>query len=238
MTKTMNEIIELKDVSFSYDNENLIQNISLKIFEKDFLGIVGPNGGGKTTIIKLILGLLEPDSGKIQIFGKTPKKGRKDIGYLSQFEDIDFDYPATVLQVVMMSTLGSSPFKWFSSKDRKVAEDALRKMKILKLKDRMLSELSGGEKQRVFIARALASNPKVIILDEPTASVDISMKESLYDLLKEINREIAVVVVDHNIELISKYAKEVACINKCSFRSLKYHQIDKEKIKKACDINA
>lgn len=229
--------MELKDVSFGYRGENVVENVSLKIFEKDFLGIVGPNGGGKTTMIKLMLGLLRPDSGKIEVFGKSPKKGRKHIGYLSQFKDIDFGYPITVLQVVMMSTLGGSPFRWLSEKDRKIAEGALRKMKILDLKDRMLGELSGGEKQRVFIARAIASNPKIVILDEPTANVDIRMKESLYSLLEEINKDIAVVVVDHNLEFITKYAREVACINKCSFHSLKYHQIGKEKIKETCDMN-
>ncbi len=230
-------IIELDNVSFSYNGEELIENISLKIYEKDFLGVVGPNGGGKTTLIKLILGLLKPASGEIKVFGKSPKRGRSGIGYLSQFEDIDFSYPITVEQVVMTSTLGSSVFRWFSEKDKAIADNAMKKMKIFDLKDRLLSELSGGEKQRVFISRAIASKPKIIILDEPTANVDIKMKEDLYRILKEINKEIAVVVVDHNLELISKYAKEVACINKCNFHSLGYHEKGKEKIQKMCDLN-
>lgn len=224
------DIIELKNVSFSYNGEEIIKNVNLKIYERDFLGVVGPNGGGKTTLIKLILGLLKPDSGEIKVFGKSPKRGRREIGYLSQFEDVDFNYPITVEQVIMASTLGNSLFKRFSEEDRKTAKDAMKKMKILGLKDKMLSELSGGEKQRVFISRAIASNPKVIILDEPTANIDIKMKEGLYRILKEINKEIAVVIVDHNLELISKYAKEVACINKCSFRSLAYHERGKDKI--------
>ncbi len=231
------DIIELKDVSFSYNGEELIENVSLKIYEKDFLGIVGPNGGGKTTLIKLILGLLRPDSGEIKVFGKSPKKGRREVGYLSQFEDIDFNYPITVEQVVMTSTLGNSLFKWFSEKDRMIAEDAMKKMKIFEFKDKMLSELSGGEKQRVFISRAIASKPKIIILDEPTANVDIKMKEDLYRILKEINKGIAVVVVDHNLELISKYAKEVACINKCNFHSLGYHEKGKDIIQRTCGLN-
>ncbi len=230
------EIVTLKDVSFSYDGKEFLDGINLSIYEDDFLGVIGPNGGGKTTLIKLILGILEPDSGEIRVFGKIPKAGRREIGYLSQFESIDFDFPITVMEIVMLSRLGNSVFKKYSKKDKKAAEGALRSLKIWNLRDRKLNELSCGEKQRVFVARALANKPKLLILDEPLANLDMSMQESFYGILKELNKAVAIAVVDHNLDMLSKYVKEVACINKCNSHGIRYHGLDSMRMKKVCEI--
>jgi len=227
--------VSLRGVSFSYDKKPFIRNVNLDIREKDFLGIVGPNGGGKTTILKLILGLLEPDSGKIEVFGKSPKEGRKHIGYLSQFKSIDFDFPITVMEIVLQSRL-NSVFKKYNTEDKEKAREALTHVDLWRKKDKNLNQLSGGEKQRAFIARALASEPKLLILDEPTSNVDIRIQDSLYKLLKELNKEMGIVIIDHNLETLSKYAKEVACINKCEEHGIKYHDLVRKKKAEECDI--
>ncbi len=221
-------IISLKNVSFNYANgRKLLENVSLNVFEKDFVGIVGPNGGGKTTLIKLMLGLLKPLKGEISVFGLPPEKGRVHIGYLSQHENIDFDFPITVREIVLTSRLGNKLFKKYSWKDFEIVDFALKKMNLMHLKDKNLNKLSGGEKQRVFVARALASKPRVLILDEPLANVDIFIQKELYEILTELNKEMAIIVVDHNIEMLSKYVKEIACVNKCLINSVDYHKVKK-----------
>lgn len=228
-------IVSLKDVSFSYDKHPLIRHVNLEVKENDFLGLIGPNGGGKTTIIKLILGLLEPDSGKIEVFGKTPKEGRAHIGYLSQFKNIDFEFPITVSEIVLQSRL-QSVFKRFDEEDRQHAKEALKDVDLWKKRRSCLCELSGGEKQRVFIARALASKPRLLIMDEPMSNVDIRIQENLYKLLDLLNEKMAILVVDHNLEMLSKYAKEIACINKCEEHGMKYHDLVRQKNTEACDV--
>jgi len=228
-------VVSLRSVSFSYDRNPFIRNVNLDIYEGDFLGLVGPNGGGKTTIIKLILGLLEPDSGKIEVFGKPPKEGRKHIGYLSQFKNIDFDFPITIWEIVLQSRLDSA-FGRYGDEDKEKAEEALKAVDLWRKRDKNLSQLSGGEKQRAFIARALASEPKLLILDEPTSNVDIRIQESLYELLKELNKKMSILIIDHNLEVLSKYAKEVACINKCEEHGIKYHDLVRKKKAGKCDI--
>ncbi|MFH1447462.1 MAG: ABC transporter ATP-binding protein [Candidatus Micrarchaeota archaeon] len=230
------EIITVRDVSFSYDGNPFLERISLSVYDDDFLGMIGPNGGGKTTLIKLILGILQPDSGEIKIFGKDPRSGRRDIGYLSQFENIDFDFPITVMDIVMMSRLGKGLFKGYSNEDVNATTEALKQMRMWELREKKLNELSGGEKHRVFVARALANKPKLLILDEPLANLDIHIQENFYELLKELNRSIAIVVVDHNLDMLSKYVKEVACINKCNNHGLRYHGLDTMRMKKVCEI--
>ncbi|MCK4650111.1 ABC transporter ATP-binding protein [Candidatus Pacearchaeota archaeon] len=225
------EIIKLEDVSFSYTNEEFLKNINLSIYEDDFLGIIGPNGGGKTTLLKLILGLLNPKKGKISVFGDTPRVGREPIGYLSQFKDIDFDFPITALEIVMLSRVGKKLFKRYSKQDRQAAEKALKSLGIWNLRDKKLNELSGGEKQRVFVARALANDPKILLLDEPMLNLDIHIQEEFYEILKKLNKKIAIVIVDHNLEMLSKYAKEIVCVNKCDTHTIRYHDVGKIKMK-------
>jgi zinc transport system ATP-binding protein len=232
---THKEIIRIRDLSFSYDGRPFLEEISLCIYSDDFLGIIGPNGGGKTTLLKLILGILKPDSGVIEVFDKSPREGRAQIGYLSQFVDIDFDFPITAREVVLLSRLAGRLIKRYSQADKTAAEDALRQMKIWDLRNRKLNQLSGGEKQRVFVARALANRPRLLLLDEPMSNIDIHVQEAFYEILSDLHRSIAIVVVDHNLDMLSRYVKEVACINKCDSHGLRYHGIDSLEMKRICE---
>jgi zinc transport system ATP-binding protein len=229
-------IIRIADLSFSYDEQPFLEGIHLTIYADDFLGIIGPNGGGKTTLLKLILGILRPDSGTIEVFGQPPREGRKNIGYLSQFIDIDFDFPITAGEVVLLSRLAGRLVGRYSRDDRQAAEDALRQMEIWDLRDRKLNELSGGEKQRVFVARALANRPRLLLLDEPMSNIDIHVQETFYEILKVLHRDIAIVVVDHNLEMLSRFVTEVACINRCDSHGLRYHGIDSLEMKRICEV--
>jgi len=230
------EIIRIRGLSFSYDARPFLENIHLTIYADDFLGIIGPNGGGKTTLLKLILGILRPDSGTIEVFGGTPREERKGIGYLSQFVDIDFDFPITAREVVLLSRLVGRLVGRYSQEDKQAAEDALRQMQIWDLRNRKLNELSGGEKQRVFVARALANRPRLLLLDEPMSNIDIHVQEAFYEILKELHRDIAIVVVDHNLDMLSRFVREVACINKCDSHGLRYHGIDSLEMKRICEV--
>lgn len=229
------EIISLKGVSFSYGREELLRDVGLSVKEGEFVGIIGPNGGGKTTLLKLILGELEPDKGTIRVFGKVPKEGRKGIGYLSQFKGIDFDFPITVEEVVLLSRIGGDMFKHYGAEDRDAAQKAMGRMGILHLRGRKLNELSGGQKQRVFVARALAGNPEALVLDEPMANMDMHIQESFYGILKELNKEMPIVIVDHDLEMVSGYASRIVCVNRCSAHTVKSHGIGKEKMREMYD---
>jgi zinc transport system ATP-binding protein len=220
------EIIKLDKVCFSYTEKELLKDVTLSIYRDDFLGIVGPNGGGKTTLIKLIIGQLIPKRGIIEVFGKEPKYGRESIGYISQFRNIDNDFPITAYEIVILSRVGKKLFKRYSVEDRKMAKKALKSLGVWDLRNRKLSELSGGEKQRVFIARALANEPQLLLLDEPLSNLDIHIREEFYNILKELNNRIAIVLVDHDLEMLSKYAKEVVCVNKCNTNGIRYHDAD------------
>ncbi len=230
------EILKISNVSFSYNKTELLKNINFSIYEDDFLGIIGPNGGGKTTLLKLILGLLKPKTGKITIFGKSPVKNREKVGYLSQFKDVDFDFPITAFEIVMLSRVGKNLIKRYNDRDKQAAEKALKKLKIWDLRSKKLNELSGGEKQRVFVARALANDPKILILDEPTANLDMHIQRELYEILKELNKKIAIVIVDHDLGMLAKYSKEVVCVNKCKTHATRYHKADSLRMKEMCDV--
>lgn len=210
--------IEVSDLSAGYGTEHVIQDINFRVRKNDFFGIIGPNGGGKSTLLKVILGLLEPMNGTVLVYGTPPKIGRKYIGYVPQYAEYDKAFPISVWDVVLMgrrSVRGSSP--WYSAEDKKAAAEALKTVKMAEYKNRHISELSGGQRQRVFVARALVSHPKILLLDEPTASVDQSMQESLYTLLKKLNKKIAIVLVTHDIGIISSYVTRVACLNRYMF---------------------
>jgi zinc transport system ATP-binding protein len=217
------EIIRFENVNFSYTKKEFLENISFSVYDKDFIGIIGPNGGGKTTILKLMLGLLKPNKGKIRIYNKNPKKERKDIGYLSQFKNIDFDFPITVYEIVELGRIENDLFKKYTLKDKKAVEKILKELKIYEYRNKNLNELSGGQKQRVFVARALVNNPKILILDEPMSNLDIHIKEEFYKILQKLNKNITIIVVDHDLDMLSKYAKEIVCVNKCNEKTIKYH---------------
>ena len=228
------EIISLENVAFSYNRTDFLKDITFSIYEKDFVGIIGPNGGGKTTLLKIMLGLLVPQRGKVRIFGKEPQKTRTRIGYLSQFKNIDFDFPITAFEIVLSGRSEHKIIKYYSKTDKKSAAAALQKMGIWEQKDNKLNELSGGQKQRVFVARALVNEPDILILDEPMSNLDIHIQEEFYGILKKLNDNIAVVIVDHDLEMVAKYAKEVICVNKCKTHAIEYHDAGSLKIKEIC----
>jgi zinc transport system ATP-binding protein len=212
--------VELRDLWFAYHEKPVLLDINLLIRQGDFLAILGPNGGGKTTLIKLILGILKPDQGMIRVFGKSPGLTPHLMGYVPQHTHIDAPFPISVMEVVLMGRLAQSGRRWrYCAEDRQAAEKALATVGILEYQDRSINSLSGGERQRVFIARSLVSEPRILFLDEPTASVDQKWHTNLYELLKDLNKTVTIVVVSHDISILSGYVKSVACVN----RSLYYH---------------
>ncbi len=228
-----NNIIEINHVYFSYDEVPVLQDVNITIKERDFLAIIGPNGGGKTTILRLILGLLEPDKGTVRVFGQTPEQARRSIGYLPQQITFDFDFPISVMEVVLMGRLGKRGMgKKYTNEDINACLQALEKIGMADFKEREIGNLSGGQRQRVLIARALASEPRLLLLDEPVSSVDTQWQQSFYELLHDLNKEIAVVLVTHDISVISTYVDKIACLN----RKLYYHGSKKEGVHKISEL--
>ncbi|MFW6176353.1 MAG: metal ABC transporter ATP-binding protein [Thermoplasmatota archaeon] len=209
--------IELDNVTVSFGNTEVLKDVSVSIDAGEFLGIIGPNGGGKTTLLKVLMGLHKPEKGKINIFGKDPKNAGEYIGFVPQYSNFDDQFPIDVWNVVLMGRVGKLGWKPFYSKeDKKIAKRSLKLVNMYEYKDRQISNLSGGQQQRVLIARALATEPKILLLDEPTASIDEKIKSNIYDLLKKLNEEknITIILVSHDIGIISSYVKKIACLNK------------------------
>lgn len=205
-------------VTFSYGSHVALDSVSLAVPEGAYVGVVGPNGGGKTTLVKLLLGLIHPTAGDLQIFGESPSQARKRgrIGYVPQrIAQANFPFPATVEEVVRTgrtAILGIG--KTFSTEDYEAVQKALELAGVSDLRGRMMSNLSGGERQKVFIARALATQPKLLILDEPTTGVDIASREQFYALLKSLNaRGLTIMLVSHDIEVMTKEASFVLALN-------------------------
>lgn len=193
----------------------VLENINLEIKEKEFLGIIGPNGGGKTTLLKTLIGLIKPERGTVSVFGRPGLNGRKYIGYVPQYSSFDQHYPISVREVVYMGRLDSVKlFHRFSKEDMHIVEYALNRVGMLEFKDRLIRNLSGGERQRVMIARALARDPKILLFDEPTASVDSAAGKTFYEILKSLNEEKTIILVSHDIGAVSQYVKKIACLNK------------------------
>lgn len=213
-------IIELHNVSFSYGNSKVIDNITFSLHKGDYLGIIGPNGGGKTTLLKLMIGLLKPSSGTIKLFGKELDnfKMRSEIGYVAQkATHFDNSFPITVEEIVLMGRYAKRGlFKPVTKEDAKHVEKALEQVEMLQYRKRLITDLSGGQQQRVFIARALAGEPQVIFLDEPTAGIDSQTQEQFYLLLRKLNKEIGItlVLISHEIDVVVNEVTEIAAINR------------------------
>jgi len=207
--------IQADDVDFSYDGTPVLEDITLSVPEGDFLGMVGPNGSGKTTLLKIFLGLLQPTRGKIRIFGQAPERMRHFVGYVPQHATLDNSFPVSVLDVVLMGRLHRAPlFGRYTHRDKEVARQVMNDVKVEDLSKRRFGTLSGGQQQRVLIARALAGRPRLLLLDEPTASVDGRVEQDVYELLKKLNQQATIVLVSHDVGFISTYVRHVACVNR------------------------
>jgi len=214
-------IVEMRDLWLSLKGRPILEAVDLTLEEGDYLGLIGPNGSGKTTLLRVILGLLSPDRGTVRVFGQEPAQARGRIGYVPQYTRFDADFPMSVLDVVLMGRLaGRGLFRRQSDGDRDVALSSLEKVEMTDLAGRQIGKLSGGQLQRVMIARALAVEPRLLLLDEPTASLDTRVGVSVYELLKALSREVTLVLVSHDIGVISRYVRTVACLN----RRLYYHR--------------
>ncbi len=212
--------LELDDVWLSFRGVPVLEGVTLTLDAGEYLAVLGPNGSGKTTLLKVILGLLEPDRGAVRVFGQPPAGARGRVGYVPQQARFDLDFPIRVIDVVLMGRLGRrGAFGRISRADRALAMDMLAKVDMGELADRQIGRLSGGQLQRVLIARALAQEPQLLLLDEPTASLDERIGRSIWELLEELSHELTVILVSHDIGAISKYVRSVACLN----RRLHYH---------------
>ncbi|MDY6955184.1 MAG: ABC transporter ATP-binding protein, partial [Thermodesulfobacteriota bacterium] len=208
-------VVEISDVDFAYDGELILEGISLTVGEHDFLGVVGPNGSGKTTLLRLILGLIRPLRGQVRVFGRAPERARHLVSYVPQHANLDGSFPVSVMDVVLMGRLGKAPILGrFRNSDRKAADEAMEKAEIYDLRDHHFGTLSGGQKQRVLMARALVGKPELLLLDEPTASIDGRVEQDIYELLKKLNDKVAIVLVSHDLGFISTYVNRVACVNR------------------------
>ena len=208
-------VISLNDVSFSYNARPVLQDVSLTVAEREFVWIVGPNGGGKTTLAKLLLGLLQPKAGTIRVFGQSPASSRKRIGYMPQQAQLDLRFPVTVMDVALMGRLGNaaSPGS-YSSPDRVIAREALELVGLESMASVPLRELSGGQQRRLLIARALTCRPDLLVLDEPTANLDRKVERELFDLLKLLNEQLTIVMVSHDPAFVSDFVEQVVCVNR------------------------
>lgn len=212
-------MVKLEDVWVSHHETLALRDVNLEIEEGEFLGLIGPNGSGKTTLIKVILGLVKPDRGKVRIFGVPPEElGPKHqlVGYVPQRSLGDWSFPVSVMEVVLMGRYGRiGLFKRPAAADREAAMQALEDVQMRDFARRQLGELSGGQQQKVLIARALATQPKLLLLDEPAAGVDAYGEERFYDLLGNLKEQqgLTIVVVSHDIAVISAHVEKLACLN-------------------------
>ncbi|KYH30885.1 high-affinity zinc uptake system ATP-binding protein ZnuC [Clostridium tepidiprofundi DSM 19306] len=217
----MNTIIDISNLYVYYKNNCALSNINLSVNEGDFLAIMGPNGGGKSTLLKTILGLLKPNKGTIKIMDELPQDSKGVIGYAPQFSKFDKNFPITVKDVVLTGTLAKKNifFHTYGENDYKIIYDVMKRLNIYDLRNKQIGQLSGGQLQRVLIARAISMTPKILLLDEPTASIDSESKTEIYSILKELNKNMTIIIVTHDIGAICSYVTSIACINK----SLFYH---------------
>jgi zinc transport system ATP-binding protein len=207
--------IVLENVSFSYGSQDplVLKDVSLQVNQGDFLGIIGPNGGGKTTLLKLIMGFLKPTTGTIRVFGQPPVMARDQIAYVPQSMRFDRQFPISVLELVLAGCLSRLPwYGRYSQKDRDAALNALKRVGLADFRDASFGTLSGGQAQRALIARALVSQPKLLLLDEPTASVDAQAEADICNLLKELRGSITMLMVTHDLRSIIREVQRVICV--------------------------
>ena len=214
------EVIAIEHLWTGYDHEPVLEDINLSVKELDFIGLIGPNGSGKTTLFKVLLGLMAPWRGEVRIMGMSAQKGRRYVGYVPQTVEFDRAFPISVWEVVMLGRLSKRRLlQPYTARDGDCVAEALREVEMFHLRDRAIGELSGGQRRRVYIARALATDPKILLLDEPLAGVDPHAGTHLYDILKQLNERITILMISHDIGAIASCVKTVGCLN----RRLYYH---------------
>jgi zinc transport system ATP-binding protein len=211
-------LVEMHSLSASYGTNLVLQNVDFKVMENDFIGVIGPNGGGKTTLLKIILGLLKPVKGDLvfnnELFGSN------SIGYLPQISTGDVNYPVTVTDIILSGLMIRKKFfSRMSSSDKIKARKVTEELGLAELSESTLNELSGGQMQKVFLARAIIGDPKLLLLDEPGNFVDATFENDFYEKLKDLNKRMAILMVSHDVGTISSHIKSFACVN----RSLHYH---------------
>lgn len=207
--------IVINGLWFSYDSHPVLEDVNLSIPQGDFVSVVGPNGGGKTTLLKLMLGLLRPSRGEVQVFGATPEEARPRIGYMPQHSQLDPQFPATVMDVALIGRLGHGKrYGFYSRQDKEIVAEALQQVGLYSLRKKAFSLISGGQRQRLLIARALACAPDLLLLDEPAANLDVVMEGDLYELLQTLNQKLTVVMVSHDLGFVSRVVKSVICVKR------------------------
>jgi zinc transport system ATP-binding protein len=207
-------VIRLQDVCFSFDHQPVLEEVTFSVEHDDFVSVVGPNGGGKTTLLKIILGLYSPDRGRVELLGQPPKNSRLRAGYTPQYLNVDDLFPVTVRDVVLMGRLGRRWQCRYRREDRREVERAMEEMQVASLADTPFSSLSGGQRQRTLIARTLCSNPEILMMDEPTSNIDPTSEEILFDILKELNQRMTILIVSHDIGVVSQIVNTVICVNR------------------------
>jgi len=208
-------VIAIEGLTFSYNGAPVLENVNLTIVEREFVWVVGPNGGGKTTLLKLMLGLLKPLRGSLQVFGLNPKQARPRVGYMPQHTHLDPQFPVNVMDVVQMGRLSNSkrlgPYR---RRDREIAEQALYDVGLWEMRKQPFSILSGGQQRRLLVARALACEPDLLLLDEPTANLDLAIEQELYELLRKLNEKLTIIMVSHDPAFVSQFVERVVCVNR------------------------
>jgi zinc transport system ATP-binding protein len=206
-------LVECRGVSFAYDRSNVLEDVSFALHRGESLCVIGPNGGGKSTLVKLLLGLLEPTAGRIDVLGRSPREARTGMGYVPQAIRYDPQFPIAALDIVLMGRLNHLSVGRFSKTCREIALAALAEVGMADFAKRPFSALSGGERQRVLVARALACEPELLLLDEPTANIDLSVEAQLIETLAKLRQRMTILMVTHDLELVSSLGDSVLCVN-------------------------
>lgn len=212
----MKKNLIFKNVTFSYDkNCKILENICFSLENREFMAVVGPNGGGKTTFLKLALGILKPDCGKVELLGEKPEKSRHRTGYVPQLANFDNAFPISVKDVVLTGLLKTNSFfPFYSKKEISRTMEVLDEVELFSKAEKRFGDLSAGQKQRALIARSIVNNPELLFLDEPVASVDPAMGKNIYSMLTRLNEKMAVVMVSHDISVMPRYVSRIGCINR------------------------
>ena len=231
-------IIDIKNLYFSYEKDTILEDINLHIKSKEFLAIIGPNGGGKSTLLKLLLGIEKIKKGSIKVFGEKPSKNLTKLGYVPQNTNVNTNFPIKVIEVVMMGHVGHKrPLIGYKKEEIECALDSLRQVSMEQYAQNKIGSLSGGQRQRVMIARALCSHPQILLLDEPTSNIDSTGQKDVYQLLKKLNKSITIIVVSHDLSVILDYASSVLHVNKkAAFHDISHKRKFHTKEEHFCEV--